>query len=100
MSEGIFSSRSCPGATITVRQPALVGGALGTMTLAVAIMSITRHQVRALYLAPFTAQTSFVVAPQWGNFLLFVVLLIAGLITVAHMVRRVVSSPASGAEAA
>lgn len=98
MSEGIFSSRRRPDAIIE-RSQALVGGALGTMTLAVAVMSITRHQVGALYLAPFTAQTSVVVAPHWGDVLLFVVLLIAGLITIAYVARRVVSSPASGTEA-
>ena len=44
-------------------------------------MSITRHQVRALYLEPSTAQFSFEIVPQWGNFALFVVLLVAGLAT-------------------
>jgi hypothetical protein len=63
-------------------------------------MSITRHQVRALYLEPSTAQFSFQIVPQWGNFALFAVLLIAGLVTVGSMLRRVLTSPASGASAA
>jgi hypothetical protein len=83
-----------------VEKPGLVRGTLGAMTLAIAVMSITRHQVRALYLEPATAQFSFQIAPQWGNFLLFVVLLLAGLATVAYMVWRVLTSPASGTEAA
>jgi hypothetical protein len=83
-----------------VETPGLVAGTLAAMTLTIAIMSITRHQVRALYLEPSTAQFSFQIAPQWGNFVLFAVLLVAGLATVAYMVRRVVTSPASGADAA
>ena len=83
-----------------VEKPGLVVGTLGAMTLTIAIMSITRHQVRALYLEPSTAQFSFQIVPQWGNFVLFVVLLVAGLATVAYMVQRVLTSPASGADAA
>ena len=83
-----------------VEKPGLVTGTLGAMTVAVAIMTINRHQVRALYLEPFTTQYQFQVVSQWGNFLLFVVLLVAGLATVAYMVKRVLSSPASGVDAA
>jgi hypothetical protein len=83
-----------------IEKPGLVNGTLGAMTVTIAVMSITRHQVRALYLEPSTAQFSFRVIPQWGNFVLFVVLLVAGLVTVAYMVRRVLTSPASGADAA
>lgn len=83
-----------------VEKPGLVGATLGAMTLTIAVMSMTRHQVRALYLDPSTAQFSIQVVPQWGNFVLFVVLLLAGLATVAYMVRRVLASPASGADAA
>jgi hypothetical protein len=86
--------------TDPVGQPTLVGGTLAAMLLAIAVMSVTRHQLRALYLAPFTAGAEPTVAPQWGNFLLFTVLLVAGLATVALMLRRVLNSPASGAEAA
>ncbi len=83
-----------------VDSPALVVGTLGAMTLTIAVMTITRHEVRALYLAPFTADTNFQVVPQWGNFVVFGLLLVAGLATVAFMVRRVLTSPASGADAA
>jgi len=77
-----------------------VTGTLAAMTLTVAVMSITRHQVRALYLAPSTSGTDFLVVPQWGNFVVFVLLLVAGLATVAYMIRRVLTSPASGTDAA
>jgi len=70
------------------------------MTLVIAIMSITRHQVRALYLEPATAQFQVQVVLQWGNFVLFAVLLAVGLATIAYMVYRVLTSPASGADAA
>jgi hypothetical protein len=83
-----------------VENPVLVVGTLGAMTLTIAIMAITRHEVRALYLAPFTAGTDFQVVPQWGNFVVFGLLLAAGLATVGFMVRRVLTSPATGADAA
>lgn len=83
-----------------VENPALVVGTLGAMTVTIAVMTITRHQVRALYLAPFTAATTFQVVPQWGNFVVFVLLLAAGLATVVVMVRRVLVSPATGGDAA
>lgn len=83
-----------------VEKPALVAGTLAAITLTIAIMSVTRHQVRVLYLQPSTEQFSFQILPQWGNFALFVLLLLAGLATVAWMVRRVLASAASGAEAA
>ena len=53
--------------TNPVEKPGLVNGTLGAMILAIAIMSITRHQVRALYLEPATSQFQFEVAAQWGN---------------------------------
>jgi len=81
-------------------KPGLVTGTLAAMTLTVAVMSITRHQVRTLYLAPSTSGSEFLVVPQWGNFLVFVLLLVAGLATVAFMVRRVLTSPASETDAA
>jgi len=83
-----------------VESPTLVVGTLGAMTLAIAVMTITRHEVRILYLAPFTADSVFQVVPQWGNFVIFALLLAAGLGTVGYMVRRVLTSPASGAGAA
>jgi len=83
-----------------VEKPGLVAGTLGAMTLTIAVMTITRHQIRALYLEPSTAQFNFQIVPQWGNFVLFALLLVAGLATVAYMVWRVLTSPASGADAA
>lgn len=78
----------------------LVSGTLGAMILTIGVMTITRHQVRVLYLDPVASQYQLQAVPQWGNFLLFVVLLLAGLATVAYMVKRVLSEPATGEEAA
>jgi hypothetical protein len=78
----------------------LVTGTLAAMAMTVAVMSITRHQVRALYLDPFMGAQPAQVVPQWGNFLLFVVLLVAALAAVAYMTWRVLAEPASGDQAA
>ena len=75
-------------------------GTLGAMLLTIAVMSVTRHQVRVLYLDPVTSQFELASVPQWGNFVLFAVLLVAGLAMVGYMVRAVLSNPAKGAEAA
>jgi hypothetical protein len=83
-----------------VEKPGLVTGTLSAMTMTIAVMTITRHQIRALYLEPSTAQFSFQIVPQWGNFVLFALLLVAGFATVGYMLRRVLTSPASGADAA
>jgi hypothetical protein len=77
-----------------------VTGTLGAMVLAIAVMSITRHQVRILYLEPATRLFEAQVTPQWVNFGLWAVLLVLGLATVAYMVKRVLSEPATGADAA
>lgn len=78
----------------------LVSAALGAMALVVAAMSLTRHQVRVVYLDSFTAGEEWLVAPQWGNFLLFVVLLVVALATVGYMVRLVIREKATGEQAA
>jgi hypothetical protein len=83
-----------------VDKPGLVSGTLATLLLTVAVMTITRHQVRVLYLEPFTSKFTADIVPQWGNFILFAVLLVIGLATVFWMIRRVVTSPAEGDEAA
>lgn len=83
-----------------VERPGLVSGTLATLVLAVAVMVVTRHQVRVLYLDPFTSQFQATIVPQWGNLILFAVLLVACLATVFWMVRRVLTSPAEGDEAA
>ena len=83
-----------------VEKPGLVSGTLAALTLTIAVMTVTRHQVRVLYLEPATSQFQATVVPQWGNFILFAVLLVLGLATVFWMVRRVLTSPAEGDEAA
>jgi hypothetical protein len=77
-----------------------VTGTLATMLLTIVVMSITRHQVRAIYLQSFTSQYEMASAPQWGNFVLFALLLVAGLATVGYMVKQVLANPARGDEAA
>ncbi|MGB6368105.1 MAG: hypothetical protein WBG93_14875, partial [Thermoanaerobaculia bacterium] len=86
--------------TNPVEKMGVVTGTLGTMVLTIAIMSITRHQVRALYLEPVSSGFELTTAPQWGNFILFALLLVASLGVVYYMVRRVLTSPATGEEAA
>jgi len=83
-----------------VESPGLVSGTLAALTLTIAVMAITRHQVRVLYLEPATSEFQATVVPQWGNVILFAVLLVVGLATVFWMVRRVFTSPAEGDEAA
>jgi hypothetical protein len=77
-----------------------VTGTLAALALTVAVMAVTRHQVRMLYLEPFTSQFQAHFSPQWLNFSLFAVLLVLGLATVYYMVRRVLTSPATPPEAA
>lgn len=77
-----------------------VNGTLIGMVVTIAIMSITRHQIRAIYLEPATSQFRLETAPQWGNFALFAVLLVAGLYTVYYMVKEVLESRAAGQDAA
>lgn len=83
-----------------VEHPGLVSGTLAALTLAVAIMAVTRHQTRVLYLEPSTSRFQADIVSQWGTFGLFVVVLLIGLATVFVMVRRVLTSPAEGEEAA
>lgn len=86
--------------TDPVEKPGLVGGTLGAMTLTIAVMAIMRHQIRELYLQPVSAAYTVTAAPQWGNFVLFALLLVVGLATVAYMVRQVLANPARGDQAA
>jgi hypothetical protein len=78
----------------------IVTGVTGAMVLTIAFMTMTRHSVRLLYLAPALAGSELVVAAQWGNFTLFAVLLALGLATVGYMLRRVFTGSATGHEAA
>jgi hypothetical protein len=86
--------------TDPVRQRGTVTGTLAALALTIAVMAITRDQVRDLYLAAARARFELATAPQWGTFALFVVILIAGLAAVAYLIRRVLSSPATGTDAA
>ena len=61
-------------------RPGIVTGLLGTLLVGMALMSVTRHQVRQLYLEPVSSLGVPAVVPQWGNFALFVVLLIVALL--------------------
>jgi hypothetical protein len=82
------------------KSPGLVAGVAGLMAATIAIMAVTRHQVRLLYLEPVASGFELASAPQWGNFALFAVLLVAGLATVAYMVREVLRKRVTGPEAA
>lgn len=86
--------------TEPVRKRATVTGTLAAMLLTLAVMAVTRHQVRGIHLEPFLSPDGLAAAPQWGNFALFALLLVVGLATVAFMVRRVLDSPATGDDAA
>jgi hypothetical protein len=77
-----------------------VNGTLIGMIATIAIMSISRHQIRAIYLEPVTSRFRLETAPQWGNFILFALLLVAGLYTVYYMVKEVLESRAAGQDAA
>ena len=81
------------------RRP-LVSGSLATVALAVAVMAVTRHQVRMFYLDPATSGFTPRIEPQWGVFALFVACLIVALGTVAYMTTRVLRDRATGSEAA
>ncbi|HOW66334.1 MAG TPA: hypothetical protein P5186_14010 [Candidatus Paceibacterota bacterium] len=50
-------------------------------------MIITRDQLRALYLKPHFEPSSLSLNPQYGVLVLFLVVLVAGLATVAYMLR-------------
>ncbi|HEX6200259.1 MAG TPA: hypothetical protein VF150_08350 [Thermoanaerobaculia bacterium] len=83
-----------------VAAPAAVTGVLALSGTILAVMAITRHQVRVLYLEPVSSRFEAASAPQWLNFALFAGLLVVALGTVAWMVRAVVRHPAAGEEAA
>ncbi len=63
----------------------LAGAVTGVLALTgtiLAVMAITRHQVRVLYLEPVSSRFEAASAPQWLNFALFAVLLVVALGTV------------------
>lgn len=83
-----------------VERPRSATGVLALAAVTTAVMTLVRHQVRDLSLAPLAGRTVPAVDPQWGNFALFGVCLVLALATVAWMVRRVVLDRATGEEAA
>jgi hypothetical protein len=86
--------------TEPVERRGTVNGTLYAMLATIVIMSVTRHQLRGIYLDSFGSSEALATAPQWGNFALFALLLVAGLATVAYMVRLVLTSPASADDSA
>jgi hypothetical protein len=81
-------------------KPGLVGGTLVSMTSTIAIMSITRHQVRVAYLEPVTARYEAAITAQWGNVAIFAVCLVAAVAIVTYMVTRVLAERTTGTDAA
>jgi len=63
-----------------------VPAAVALTVLAVALMAVTRHSLREMYLQPHLDIRTLEVTPQWGMFGIFVVLLAAGLAVVGWMV--------------
>lgn len=82
-------------------RPRLVRHALELAVAAVAVMVLTRHQLRDLYLAAARADEVMAVQPQWGVFALFLLtfLVCAGL-TVWALWRAATDRPAPGEPAA
>jgi hypothetical protein len=52
-------------------------------------MVVMRDVLRNLALAPYFSPNQLPVAPQWSIIVLFVVLFVAGLITLYYMLRKV-----------
>jgi len=75
-------------AMLVVNRSAL--GAVALTILAIALMSVTRHSLRGMYLSPHLDVNAIPVNPQWVVFVIFVVLLVAGLGVVGWMVWQFV----------
>ncbi len=87
--------------TDPVSQSSLVGATLGTTLATMAVMVVTRDQLRSIYLGSSVDLSQFAIRSQWGNFVLFSILLILGLATVFYMIRKVLKEKTEGgAEAA
>jgi hypothetical protein len=80
----IFALLAIPLMRMSVALASIAGA------IAVADMVIVRHLVRTLALTPYFRPDTIPVNPQIGVFLVFAVLLVAGLATVAWMVTRLV----------
>jgi hypothetical protein len=72
---------------IAARRPAgIIRGASGALVLALALMVLTRDQVRTAALEGAGYQPSAWIAPQWGLVALFALLLVAALALIGGMV--------------
>jgi len=68
---------------------------------AIVLMVITRHQLRAFYLAPSRADEQLAVAPQWDVLILFLVVFLAGAgLTIYAMVKAATDRPEPGEQSA
>jgi hypothetical protein len=73
----------------------LVRGSIGTLALTLVFMVLTRDEVRRAALERAGFQAVPWVEPQWGNIAIFLVLLVAAIITVAWMAVAFVRSRAA-----
>lgn len=82
-------------------QPGKVRRAMELVVVAVVVMVLTRHQLRAIYLAPSRADEALEVAPQWDVLALFLVVFVLGVgATAWAMVRAAKDRPGPGEAAA
>ncbi len=78
-------------------QATKVRRALELLVGAVVLMVITRHQLRALYLAPARAAEQVAVAPQWSVLALFLVVFVIGVgLTAYALVKAATDRPGAG----
>ena len=78
-------------AGVAIVRRSLFVGSCATI-VALADMSVVRHRVRSLLLEPYFRPESLAVEPQTAVFLLFAVLLVAGLAIVGWMIWKFASS--------
>ncbi|HUK14562.1 MAG TPA: hypothetical protein VLW17_14785 [Thermoanaerobaculaceae bacterium] len=82
-------------------QPTKVRRVAELVVGAMAFMVVTRHQLRAIFLAPERASERAAVATQWGPLALFLaVFVLCVALTVVALVKAVKDRPAPGEEAA
>jgi len=82
-------------------EPVRVRRALEFLVGAVALMIVTRHQLREVYLAQWQPLAGAQVSPQWGIFLVFLVTFVIGIaLTVLALVRSATDKPGAGEPAA
>ncbi len=67
-------------------------GAVALTVVAIALMSVTRHTLRGMYLSPHLDINAIPVNPQWAMFVIFAVLLVIGLGVVGWMVWQFVKA--------